>query len=96
LICFDFCQTPAPSESASAPIRIVDVDSSAEIGRWRWPHNLVCQRYRHGERPLLDAVNAARDALQSGRDAQVWVKERSSAARVFQRTPHQLLGKLGF
>jgi hypothetical protein len=50
----------------------------------------------HGERALLDAVDAARDALQSGRKAQVWVKERSSAARVFWRTPRQLLGKLGF
>jgi hypothetical protein len=37
----------------------------------------------HGERALLDAADAARDALRSGREAQVWVKERSSAARVF-------------
>jgi hypothetical protein len=35
------------------------------------------------EQALLDAVDAARDALRSGREAQVWVRDRSTAARVF-------------
>ncbi len=39
--------------------------------------------YLNKEQALLDAVDAARDALQSGREAQVWVKDRSNAARVF-------------
>jgi hypothetical protein len=39
--------------------------------------------YLDKEQAVLDAVDAARDALQSGREAQVWVRERSSSARVF-------------
>jgi hypothetical protein len=39
--------------------------------------------YLDKEQALLDAVDAARDALQSGREAQVWVRDRSDAARVF-------------
>jgi hypothetical protein len=39
--------------------------------------------YLDKEQALLDAVDAARDALQSGRQAQVWVTDRSTAARVF-------------
>ena len=39
--------------------------------------------YLDREQALLDAIDAARDALQAGREAQVWLKERSTAARVF-------------
>jgi hypothetical protein len=39
--------------------------------------------YIDKEQALLDAVDAARDALYSGREAQVWVRDRSIAARVF-------------
>ena len=39
--------------------------------------------YLDKEQALLDAVDAARDALQSGRKAQVWLKDRSNAAHVF-------------
>jgi uncharacterized protein YheU (UPF0270 family) len=39
--------------------------------------------YHDKEQALLDAVDAARDALQSGRKAQVWICDRSTAARVF-------------
>ncbi len=39
--------------------------------------------YLDKEQALLDAVDAARDALQGGCEAQVWIKDRSSAARVF-------------
>ncbi|HEX4615714.1 MAG TPA: hypothetical protein VH230_07340 [Stellaceae bacterium] len=39
--------------------------------------------YLDKEQAVLDAMDAARDALQSGREAQVWIKDRSNAARVF-------------
>lgn len=39
--------------------------------------------YVDREQALLDAVDAARDAVRSGREAQVWVRDRSAAARVF-------------
>jgi hypothetical protein len=39
--------------------------------------------YLDKEQALLDAVDAARDALQSGLEAEVWVRDRSKAARVF-------------
>jgi hypothetical protein len=39
--------------------------------------------YVDKEQALLDAVDAARDAAHAGREAQVWVRDRSSAARVF-------------
>jgi hypothetical protein len=40
--------------------------------------------YLDKEQALLDAVEAARDALQSGREAQVWLRERTTdAARIF-------------
>lgn len=38
--------------------------------------------YLDKEQALLDAVDAARDALQAGCDAQVWINEQSTAARV--------------
>jgi hypothetical protein len=39
--------------------------------------------YLDKEQALLDAVDAARDALRSGNEAQVWVTDSSNAARVF-------------
>jgi hypothetical protein len=39
--------------------------------------------YLDKEQALLDAVDAARDAVQAGREAQVWIRDRSMAARVF-------------
>jgi hypothetical protein len=39
--------------------------------------------YLDREQAMLDAVDAARDALQCGREAQVWVRDRSDAARIF-------------
>jgi hypothetical protein len=39
--------------------------------------------YLDKEQALLDAVDAARDALQTGREVQVWLRERSDAARIF-------------
>ena len=39
--------------------------------------------YLDKEQALLDAVDAARDAMQAGYEAQVWIKDRSALARVF-------------
>jgi len=39
--------------------------------------------YLDKEQALLDAVDAARDALQSGREAQVWIRDRRMSARIF-------------
>jgi len=39
--------------------------------------------YLDREQALLDAVDAARDAMQGGSETQVWVRERGMAARVF-------------
>ena len=38
--------------------------------------------YLDREHALLDAVDAARDAVEAGYEAQVWIKDRSAAARV--------------
>jgi hypothetical protein len=45
--------------------------------------NSIYGAYLDKEQALLDAVEAARDAAQAGRRAQVWVRDRPSAARVF-------------
>jgi len=45
--------------------------------------NAIYGAYLDKEQALLDAVDAARDALQSGREAQVWIRDNSSAARIF-------------
>jgi hypothetical protein len=45
--------------------------------------NSVYGAYLDKEQALLDAVDAARDALQAGNEAQVWVKDRATTARVF-------------
>jgi hypothetical protein len=39
--------------------------------------------YLDKDQALLDAVDAARDAVQAGFEAQVWIKDRSTPARVF-------------
>ena len=38
--------------------------------------------YLDKEQALLDAVDAARDALLCGREAQVWIREHTSTARI--------------
>ncbi|GEM_PF-1076771 len=45
--------------------------------------NAVYGAYLDKEQALLDAVDAARDALQAGHEAQVWLRERATAARIF-------------
>jgi hypothetical protein len=52
----------------------------------RWVVRLggsVYGAYLDKEQALLDAVEAAREALQCGRDAQVWIRERDNSARIF-------------
>jgi hypothetical protein len=52
----------------------------------RWVVTLddsVYGAYLDREQALLDAVDAARDALQAGYEAQVWIRDRSAPARVF-------------
>ena len=52
----------------------------------RWVVRLgkaVYGAYLDRDQALLDAVDAARDELQCGREAQVWIRDRSSAARIF-------------
>ena len=52
----------------------------------RWVVTLgktVYGAYLDKEQALLDAVDAARDALAAGNEAQVWIKERANTARVF-------------
>jgi hypothetical protein len=39
--------------------------------------------YLDREQALLDAVDAAREAAQRGREAEVWVRDLSAASRVF-------------
>lgn len=44
--------------------------------------NAVYGAYLDKEQALLDAVDAARDALLTGREAQVWVREQAGPARI--------------
>ena len=39
--------------------------------------------YLDGEQARLDAVEAAQDALQTGHEAQVWIREGESYDRLF-------------
>ena len=45
--------------------------------------NKIYGSYLDKEQALLDAVDAARDSLQAGCEAQVWISDGSTAARVF-------------
>ena len=45
--------------------------------------NAVYGSYLDKEQALLDAIDAARDALQSGHEVQVWVREPTGADRIF-------------
>ncbi len=45
--------------------------------------NAIYGAYLDREQALLDAVDAAREALQSGDEAQVWITDRSTPSRVF-------------
>jgi hypothetical protein len=44
--------------------------------------NTLYGAYLDKEQALLDAVDAAHDALRCGREAQVWIRDRASTARI--------------
>ncbi|HEX2151649.1 MAG TPA: hypothetical protein VHG31_06605 [Stellaceae bacterium] len=55
-------------------------------GEARWIVRLgssVYGFYLDREQALLDAVDAARDASESGREAQVWLYDSAETARIF-------------
>jgi hypothetical protein len=53
------------------------------LGNSLYRGNSVYGTYLDKEQAVLDAVDAARDAVQAGCEAQVWIKDRSTTARVF-------------
>jgi hypothetical protein len=53
------------------------------LGNPRYREYSLYGTYLDKEQALLDAVDAARDAVQAGREAQIWIKDRSTTARVF-------------
>jgi hypothetical protein len=68
------------------PMRVIEFQVCRRGREARWVVTLgdvIYGAYLDKEQALLDAVDAARDALQAGREAQVWLRERSTAARVF-------------
>jgi len=51
----------------------------------RWTvrlNNALYGAYLDREQALLDAIDAARDALRCGREAQVWLRDHASTARI--------------
>jgi hypothetical protein len=53
------------------------------VGSSIYRGNSLYGTYVDKEQAVLDAVDAARDAVQAGCEAQVWIKDRSATARVF-------------
>jgi hypothetical protein len=53
------------------------------LGNSLYRGNSLDGAYLDKEQALLDAIDAARDAVQAGCEAQVWIKDRSTTARVF-------------
>ena len=53
------------------------------VGSSIYRGNSLDGTYLDKEQAVLDAVDAARDAVQAGCEAQVWIKDRSATARVF-------------
>jgi hypothetical protein len=84
----DYGVPPAMGDGAAAPemrmgMMSFEVCRSKRDARWSVRlGDAVYGFYLDKEQALLDAVEAARDALQSGREAQVWLRERSNAARI--------------
>jgi hypothetical protein len=63
-------------------MRILEFQVCRRGRQARWVVTLgdsIYGAYLDREQALLDAV----DALQAGREAQVWIRDRSTAARVF-------------
>jgi hypothetical protein len=68
------------------PVKTVEFRVCRRGRRGRWvvtAGDSIYGAYLDREQALLDAVDAARDALQAGCDAQVWINEQSTAVRVW-------------
>jgi hypothetical protein len=53
------------------------------LGNSLYGGNSFYGAYLDKEQALLDAIDAARDAQQAGCEAQVWIRDRSTVARVY-------------
>jgi hypothetical protein len=53
------------------------------LGNTRLGSNPIYGVYLDKEQAVLDAIEAAQDALEAGCQAQVWLDDRSRATRVF-------------
>jgi hypothetical protein len=74
-----------PTSPRSAAVKTVEFRVSRRGRRARWVVTVgdsIYGAYLDKEQALLDAIDAAQDALHAGCDAQVWIDERSMAARV--------------
>ena len=70
----------------AAAMRVLEFQVCRRGREARWVVTLgdsVYGAYLDKEQALLDAVDAARDAVQAVSQAQVWVRDRARAARVF-------------
>ena len=64
-------------------IKAFEVCQQARGARWIVRlDKVVYGAYLDKEQALLDAVDAARDALLCGCEAEVWVRDRATTARV--------------
>jgi len=74
----------SPKELQPMPAMEFQVCYRSREARWVVTlGNSLYGAYLDKEQALLDAVDAARDALEVGREAQVWLREQQSPARVF-------------
>jgi hypothetical protein len=80
------------SEREAQPVRPVEFRVCRRAREPKWVvrlRNSLCSRnptygvYLDKEQAVLDAIDAARDALQDGKDAQVWIRDRSTSSPVF-------------
>jgi hypothetical protein len=62
----------------------LEVSQRTRDGRWIVRLGEVLYgAYLDKEQALLDAVDAARDAQQCGREAQVWFRHQANVSRIF-------------
>jgi hypothetical protein len=73
----------SPKERQPMPAMEFQVCYRSREARWVVTlGNSLYGAYLDKEQALLDAVDAAREALEVGREAQVWLREQQSPARV--------------
>ena len=79
-------KNPRRSREGKQPMSVKEFQVCRRSRDARWVvtlGNAVYGAYLDKEQALLDAVEAARDSVVHGGDAQVWVKDHCGAARVF-------------